>query len=127
MLGCQHEGCFHCTDIGIDPDCAKWTADSILQIEVLADLYNRDNRPDVFDFSTGSGDHEARFGNREQEEVNLLLLPRTLRHAILAGAYRRLDGMADIARFAADRTGVGRGLKKSVRRLAGAGSESSPS
>lgn len=118
MLGYQYNGCFYYTDVGFDPDYGQWSVGSVLQIEVIEDLYNRGNRPELFDFSTGFGDHKARFGNREQKEGNLLLLPRTLRHAILATTYRRLDGLANLAVSAADRIGVKHTLKKTIRKLA---------
>ncbi|MGI9494224.1 MAG: GNAT family N-acetyltransferase [Geminicoccaceae bacterium] len=117
LLGYQHGACFYYIDVGFDPDYSQWSVGSMLQVEVIEDLYARDNRPQLFDFSTGYGDHKARFGNREQEEINLLLLPRTLRHAILATAYKRLDGLANLAVSTADRIGVKQTLKKTIRRL----------
>ena len=126
MLGYQHRRCFYYTDVGFDPDYAQWSVGSVLQLEVIEDLYARDNRPELFDFSTGYGDHKARFGNRQQEEVNLLLLPRTLRHAILAGAYKRLDGLANFAVSTADRIGVKQTLKKTIRNLSTSRTDSLP-
>jgi CelD/BcsL family acetyltransferase involved in cellulose biosynthesis len=117
MLGYQHGHCYYYTDVGFDPDHGQWSVGSALQLEVIEDLYARDNRPDVFDFSTGFGDHKARFGNRGQDEVNLLLLPRTLKHTILAGAYTRLDGLANLAIATADRIGVKQTLKRTMRKL----------
>ena len=117
LLGYQHGACFYYIDVGFDPDYGQWSVGSMLQVEVIEDLYARDKRPEVFDFSTGYGDHKARFGNREREEINLLLLPRTLRHALLATAYKRLDGLANLAVSTADRMGVKQTLKKTIRRL----------
>lgn len=126
MLGYQHGRCYYYTDVGFDPDYSQWSMGSMLQVEVIEDLYARENRPEIFDFSTGFGDHKARFGNREQEEINLLLLPRTLRHAILAGAYKRLDGLANLAISTADRIGVKQTLKKTIRKLATSKAASPP-
>lgn len=118
MLGYQYQGCFYYTDVGFDPEYGKWSVGSVLQLEVLEDLYARSDQPSIFDFSTGYGDHKARFGNRQQNEINLLLLPRTLRHAVLASAYKRLDGLANLAVSTADRIGVKRVLKKTFRKIA---------
>ena len=83
----------------------------------MEELYQRPDRPAVFDFATGYGEHKARFGNASSEEANWLLLPRSIRNAVLAGAYRRLDGLANLATATADRIGVKRTLKRTVRRL----------
>ena len=41
----------------------------------MKDLVEDPERPEIFDFSTGDGDHKGRFGNFSRSEVNLLLLP----------------------------------------------------
>ena len=117
MLAYQYGGCFYYTDVGYDPGFARWSAGSVLQLLVMEDLYEKPDRPDVFDFATGYGEHKARFGNASREEANWLLLPRSLRNTVLAGAYRRLDGLANLATSTADRIGVKQTLKKTVRRL----------
>lgn len=83
----------------------------------MEELYDQPDRPTVFDFATGYGEHRARFGNASTEEANWLLLPRSLRNTVLAGAYRRLDGLANLATTTADRIGVKQTLKKTVRHL----------
>lgn len=117
MLAYQYRDCFYYTDVGFDPAFARWSAGSMLQLLVMEDLYAQPNRPAVFDFASGYGEHKARFGNASTEEANWLLLPRSLRNAVLAGAYRRLDGLASLATATADRIGVKRTLKKTLRRL----------
>lgn len=117
MLAYQYGGCFYYTDVGYAPDFASWSAGSMLQLLVMEDLYDQPDRPDVFDFATGYGEHKARFGNASRDEANWLLLPRSFRNTVLAGAYRRLDGLANLATSTADRMGVKQTLKKTVRRL----------
>lgn len=118
MLGYQYNQCFYYTDVGFDPEYSKWSVGSILQLMVMEDLYARNNRPKTFDFSTGFGDHKARFSNRILKEINVLLLPRSFRHAMLANTYKGLDGLAQSAISTVDRMGLKQTLKKSVRRLA---------
>lgn len=117
MLAYQYGGCFYYTDVGYAPEFARWSAGSMLQLLVMEDLYDQPDRPDVFDFATGYGEHKARFGNASRDEANWLLLPRSFRNTVLAGAYRRLDGLANLATSTADRMGVKQTLKKTVRRL----------
>lgn len=121
MLAYQYGGCFYYTDVGYDPEFARWSAGSMLQLLVMEDLYDQPDRPpgrpDVFDFAAGFGEHKARFGNASREEANWLLLPRSFRNSVLAGAYRRLDGLANLATSTADRMGVKQTLKKTMRRL----------
>jgi hypothetical protein len=117
MLGYQYEDRFYYTDVGYDPDYSRHAVGSVLQLEVIADLYAKDHRPKIFDFSTGYGDHKAHFSNATQEEANLLLLPRSFRHAILSGAYRQLDCVANLATRIADQIGAKQRLKKTIRRF----------
>lgn len=117
MLAYQYHGCFYYTDVGYDPAFARWSVGSVLQLLVMEELYEQPDRPEVFDFATGYGEHKARFGNASREEANWLLLPRSLRNSVLAGAYRRLDGLANLATSTADRIGVKQTLKKTMRRL----------
>lgn len=117
MLGYQRDRCFYQAGIGFDPDYRQWSVGSILQAEVIEDLDAREQRPELFDFLTNFGDQKVRFNNRERKEIDILLLPRTLRHAILASAYQRLDGLADLALSAVDRIGVRKTLQTTFQKL----------
>ncbi len=127
MLGHRYRDCFYRSDVGFDPDYSQRSVGQVLQLEVLEDLLSQEHSPSVFDLSAGYNDDNMRFGNREQARINVLLLPRTLKHAVLAGAYKRLDGLANIAVNTADRMGVKQALKCTFRKIAmSSGDTSSP-
>ena len=104
-------------DVGYDPEWAKFSVGSVLQREVIEDLYRRDNTPSVFDFSTGDGSHKSRFGKEAREEVNILLLPATLGNRMLVAAWRGVNTVSDTAVRSLDRLGVKQSLKKAIRRF----------
>ena len=118
LLGYQYQDCFYQADVKVDPDYSRWSVLSMLEFEVLEDLYARERRPSTLDCSISQSDRKTCFANREQLEANLLLMPRTLRHAMLAGAYRRLDGLARFTLTTADRIGVKQALEKTTRTFA---------
>ncbi len=115
MLGYQYQDCYYYLDVGYDVDWSKWSVGSVLQLEVLRDLYEREDCPKLFDFSTGYGDHKARFGNHEEEEINLLLLTRTLKNRLLFGGYIALDYCSSALIGFLDRLGVKQRIKKAYR------------
>ena len=119
MIGYQCHGCYSYIDVGYDPDWASWSVGSVLQYEVLADLYRRPDTPRLFDFSTGYGDHKARFGNFSRKEVNVLLLPNTVRNRVIVGAYRFTMAVSKLMVTSLDRYGLKMPLKRFMRRIAG--------
>ena len=115
MVGYQYEDCFFYIDVGYDPEWAKYSVGSVLQLEVMEDLYRRDNTPTLFDFSTGHGPHKSRFGKESHEEVNMLLLPNTLGNRMLAIAFRGVDDTLDLTSRILDNFGLKQSLKKAIR------------
>jgi CelD/BcsL family acetyltransferase involved in cellulose biosynthesis len=91
MLGLLHGDTYYYLDVGYDPDWAKWSVGSVLQVEVMQDLFALPTPPKRFDFSTGYGAHKARFGNVSRREANWLLLPAGWRSAALLGGYRATE------------------------------------
>ena len=87
MLGYLYRRTYHYMDVGYDPAWTQWGVGSILQMEVMKDLIEDPERPEIFDFSTGYGDHKGRFGNSSRSEVNLLLLRKCPRNATLVATY----------------------------------------
>ena len=118
MLGYVYSGTYHYIDVGYDPAWAKWSVGSVLQIEVVKDLLTAATPPRWIDFSTGFGEHKARFGNMSRKEANILLLPDRARHRVLARAYRLSVAVDQKASAAADALGVKRWLRKWLRRAA---------
>jgi hypothetical protein len=118
MIGYQCHGCYYYIDVGYDPDWAALSVGSVLQYDVLLDLYERDDTPATFDFSTGDGEHKARFGNHSQMEINILLLPNTVGNRILKGAYLMAGSVSGAATQIAEKIGVKKILKRLMRRTA---------
>ena len=115
MVGYQYANRFFYIDVGYDPEWANFSVGSVLQWEVIEDLYKRGNTPTVFDFSTGYGRHKSRFGKDAREEVNILLLPATPGNRMLAAAWRGVNTVSDTAVLALDGLGVKQSLKKAIR------------
>lgn len=121
MLGFQYGSGYDYTDVGFDPDRAAASVGTVLQIKVMRHLYASAElpRPTLFDFSTGYGAHKARFGNRAREEVNLLLLPRSLRGRVLRAAYTGNEAAVAALTRTLDRWGLKARIKKLMRARAG--------
>ncbi|MBF0454221.1 MAG: GNAT family N-acetyltransferase [Magnetococcales bacterium] len=119
MLGYHHGRCYHYIDVGFDRDWGKHSVGSVLQLEVMADLYRLEVPPERFDFSTGFGEHKARFGNREEAEVNLLLFPKNLSNQALVTSYRGFEWCMEGLLGLLERMGVKQTIKKALRRSAG--------
>jgi hypothetical protein len=118
MLGYNYHGVYHYIDVGHDPEWSKWSVGTLLQMDVMRDLLSGDGRPDRFDFSTGFGEHKARFGNTTRNEINLLVLPRTFRNVLLSRAYRASLELDRTASYLADKLGIKVWIKKWLRHLA---------
>lgn len=118
MLGYLYRRTYHYMDVGYDSAWAKWGVGSILQMEVMKDLIEDPERPEIFDFSTGYGDHKGRFGNRSRSEVNLLLLRKCPRNAILVAAYAATLAVDKRARRWLDTLGLKAAIKRWVRQKA---------
>lgn len=117
MLGFVYRSCYHYIDVGFNPEWANYSVGSVLQLEVIEDLYSLATPPKSFDFSTGFGEHKARFGNTEQEEVNLLFLPDLFKNKVLIFAYKNIAFTSDKIVHLLDVLGIKKRLKKLIRRL----------
>jgi CelD/BcsL family acetyltransferase involved in cellulose biosynthesis len=128
MLGLLHRDTYYYLDVGYDPDWAKWSVGSVLQVEVMQDLYALPTPPRGFDFSTGYGAHKARFGNVSRREANWLLLPSGWRSAALLGGYRATETVSAGLSHVLERYDLKARLKKLVRghAVARAGTEVPP-
>lgn len=118
MIGYLYRGVYHYIDVGYDPDWAKWSVGSVLQMEVVKDLLSGRDRPDRFDFSTGFGTHKARFGNTSRREMNVLLLKRSLFNRGIDRAYRMAVSLDKRASAVAAALGIKSTVKKWLRRIA---------
>jgi len=115
MLGLLHHDTYYYLDVGYDPDWAKWSVGSVLQVEVMQDLFGLPAPPRGFDFSTGYGAHKARFGNLARREANWLLLPAGWRSAALIGGHRATEAVGAGLSRVLERYDLKARLKKLVR------------
>ncbi len=118
MLGYLYRQTYHYMDVGYNPTWAKWGVGSILQMEVMKDLIEDPERPEIFDFSTGYGDHKGRFGNSSRSEVNLLILRKCPRNAILVAAYAATSAVDKHASRWLEALGLKAAIKRWVRKKA---------
>ncbi len=121
MLGFQYGDTYDYTDVGFDPAWGAASVGTVLQLKVMRHLYTCADlpRPSCFDFSTGHGPHKARFGNRAREEINLLLLPRSLRGRLQRMAFLANEAVMGALTRTLDRFGLKERLKKLMRARAG--------
>lgn len=117
MLGFEYGGCYYYDDVGYDPDYAKWSVGTVLQLKVIEEIYSSPDHPTFFDFSTGFGQHKGRFGNMSRPEANLLLMRRSWRSQSLAALYRSSEGLSAGVVNTLDGLGIKERVKKLVRRL----------
>jgi len=118
MLGYIYKSTYYYIDVGFNPEWSKYSVGSVLQLEVLEELYSLISPPTSFDFSTGYGEHKARFGNVEQNEVNMMLLSNTLKNKFRVLVYNFFSKMSDSLVELLEKLGIKKRLKKILRRIA---------
>ncbi|MBN2489470.1 MAG: GNAT family N-acetyltransferase [Planctomycetes bacterium] len=118
MIGYQYAGTYHYIDVGFDPAWQEHSVGTVMHLEVLRELIASEDRPRVFDFSTGTGVHKERFGTEARQEANYLLVPRGWRGAVLVGLYRAAERTSALAVGLADRLRLKAPLKRWLRRRA---------
>ena len=91
--------------LGYDPDFARLSPGTVLQIEALERLF-AEERFAWFDFTEGDGAHKALFGTHHIACSSLMLLQSTLANRALLGARAGFDGAVSSAKTLAQRSGV---------------------
>ena len=119
MLGYIYRDCYYYIDVGFDPDWQKFSVGSVLQLNVIEELYSWEQPPKLFDFAIGYGEHKARFGNHEMEELNILLLPKSTSNQILLATYKTVDLLTETAVSVLDKLGLKQKIKKLIRNSGG--------
>ena len=115
MLGYIYNDCYYYIDVGYAQQWGKHSVGSVLQLEVIEDLYSLNCTPRNFDFSTGYGEHKARFGNKEQEEVNILIMPNTLKNILVCKLYVYIDKSSSFIVNVLDNLGIKKQIKRLIR------------
>lgn len=91
--------------LGYDPDFARLSPGTVLQIEALERLF-AEQRFAHFDFTEGDGAHKALFGTHHVACSSLILLQPTLANRALLGARTGFDGAVSRAKALAERSGA---------------------
>jgi CelD/BcsL family acetyltransferase involved in cellulose biosynthesis len=116
MWGHQFGDGYYIDDGGYDPDYAKLSVGSVLQLKLIEHLFAGVNRPQFLDFSTGFGTHKGRFGNFSRRELNVLILPATPRNRLLRSSYLATDRLSKGTVLLLDRFGLKARIKRLIRR-----------
>ena len=116
MIGYQYRGTYYYVDVGFDPDWETWSVGTLLHQAVLRELIESADRPQWFDFSSGSGPQKERFSNQSRAEANFLLVPRSLRGLVLVRTYQGFAAFSDFAVRLLDKLKLKASIKKLVRR-----------
>lgn len=116
MLGYLYRGTYYYIDVGYATTWKDWSVGSVLQLYVMEDLLNLAQPPAVFDFSTGYGPHKARFGNRSEQQVDLIVARRTWPAMLALGAYRALNTLSARLVQTIERMGLKSRIKQLIRR-----------
>ncbi|MBA4045943.1 MAG: GNAT family N-acetyltransferase [Erythrobacter sp.] len=91
--------------LGYDPDYARLSPGTVLQIEALERLF-AEQRFRWFDFTEGDGAHKALFGTHSIACSSLMLLEPTLANRTLLGARSGFDASVAQAKALAERSGA---------------------
>jgi CelD/BcsL family acetyltransferase involved in cellulose biosynthesis len=91
--------------LGYDPDHARLSPGTVLQMEALERLF-AEQRYRWFDFTEGEGAHKAMFGTGSAQCSSFVLLRPTLANRPLLGARGAFDAGVAGARTLAERSGA---------------------
>jgi CelD/BcsL family acetyltransferase involved in cellulose biosynthesis len=91
--------------LGYDPDWARLSPGTVLQMDALERLF-AEQRYRWFDFTEGDGSHKAMFGTHSATCSSLVLLEPTLANRTLLGARAGFDAGVSGAKALAERSGA---------------------
>jgi CelD/BcsL family acetyltransferase involved in cellulose biosynthesis len=91
--------------LGYDPDWARLSPGTVLQMDALERLFAED-RYRWFDFTEGEGAHKAMFGTHSAACTSVVLLEPTLANRTLLGARAGFDAGVSGAKALAERSGA---------------------
>jgi CelD/BcsL family acetyltransferase involved in cellulose biosynthesis len=101
--------------LGYDPDFARLSVGTVLQMEVLERLF-AEARYRYFDFTEGEGEHKKMFGTASIEACSFFLLKPSLVNRALIGGLNAFDGTVALAKRAAQRSGALAHARQMLRR-----------
>lgn len=101
--------------VGHDPEYNRWSPGTVLQYVAFERLFAQGD-VELFDFTEGEGQHKQLFATGRTRCADVYFLRRTLRHRLLLGLHRALDGLSDGVVRLLDRIGLKQRIKKWIRR-----------
>lgn len=91
--------------LGYDPDWAKHSPGTVLQMEALERLF-AEQRFRYFDFTEGEGAHKAMFGTDSVECCSFVLLEPTMANRALLSARSGFDDLIALSKSLAEKSGA---------------------
>ncbi|MTW21202.1 GNAT family N-acetyltransferase [Allochromatium palmeri] len=100
--------------LGYLPEYGKWSAGTVLQWLALESLF-QENRYQLFDFTTGYGDHKRQFASNQVEEANAFFFRPTLKNRLLVAGHRAMSSFSAWVGDIVDRLGLRQKIKHLIR------------
>lgn len=100
--------------LGYDPDFAKNSPGTVLQLEALERLF-AEERYRYFDFTEGDGAHKAMFGTDWVEACSFFLMRASWQNRLLLGSLDAFDGAVAKTKYFASRNGVLARIRRILR------------
>ena len=100
--------------LGYDPDWARLSPGTLLQMEALERLF-AEQRYQYFDFTEGDGAHKAMFGTHSVACASFMLLSPTLANRALIASRGVFDTGVAAAKSLAERSGALAGIRSRLR------------
>lgn len=100
--------------LGFDPDWARLSPGTVLQMEALERLFAED-RYRYFDFTEGHGAHKAMFGTDRVQCASFYLLKPTLTNRAILASLATFDRTVAATRNLATRAGVAAAARRVLR------------
>lgn len=107
-------GTIHYAFLGYDPDYAKLSAGTVLQLEALKRLF-AEGRYRYFDFTEGEGSHKQLFATGHVDCARALVLKRTAANRVLLAGASTFDRAVEAGSALADRIGARTAIRRLLR------------
>jgi CelD/BcsL family acetyltransferase involved in cellulose biosynthesis len=100
--------------LGYDPDMAKLSVGTVLQLEVMERLF-AEQKYRFFDFTEGTGAHKALFGTDAVPACSFFLLKPTLANRTLLASLATFNGGVAMSKRIAERSGMAARVRAMLR------------
>jgi CelD/BcsL family acetyltransferase involved in cellulose biosynthesis len=118
LVGFQYGGRYLLHDLGFDPDLAKYSVGTVLQLLTVEDLFSY-NRPEIFDLQE-YGRYKEELSTESHIQGKIFLFRRGLYPRVLRAGHRCCRLSTQLVSTALDRLNLKSKVKKAIRRSKGA-------